>query len=29
MLFDPPAEFVARITDGDVPLSERLEAQGM
>ncbi|CAK7233530.1 hypothetical protein SCUCBS95973_008625 [Sporothrix curviconia] len=25
MLFDPPAELIARITNGDVPLSKRLE----
>ena len=28
MLFDPPANFVARITNGDVPLSKRLEEEG-
>ncbi|ERS95139.1 uncharacterized protein SPSK_06593 [Sporothrix schenckii 1099-18] len=28
MLFDPPVEFVARITNGDVPLSKRLEGDG-
>lgn len=28
MIFDPPAAFIDRITNGDVPLSKRLEAEG-